>query len=600
MITQLLDNNLATLRRIDPILADTVSHVPSTREDITLERARNGLMTVKKEGVLLHSTYDPGKEAAAWVSSAATGTPRTICVLGCGLGYHLRELADAGFRGAFIEPDPVLFRLTLEHQDLSAVLARFRPLVGIPVEKLRRTQREPLAGETIIHPASLRANPTYFSRVADYARALALVRRGGIKILLVNPLYGGSLPAARHSAAALGKMGHTVEVFTAEAFAEGYEFSGRFTLPAHRKTFNSALVTLLGQGIELKAIEFEPDLILALAQAPLHHPTLGRLEQMNIPTAFWFVEDYRALPYWRDVAAGYGYFFGIQQGDFLAEVQRSGVNHYAYLPTAAAPDIHAPVKLTTAEQQEFGSPLSFVGAGYHNRERFFRGLTDYSLKIWGSEWPLTQPLAPCIQRNAARVDSETCVKIFNASTINLNLHSSTYHEGIDPDGDFVNPRTFEIACCGAFQLVDRRGLIPDLFADDELETFGGMEELRDKIDRYLTAPDARRSMANRGRARVLAEHTYEARMEELLALMILAYPRIAERRKARVQSRDQLREELETLPGIAPLLSSLPAGSEVNLDALCDAVGREPRALSRAERILLMLNAIRTATGNEP
>lgn len=29
-------------------------------------------------------------------------------------------------------------------------------------------------------------------------------------------------------------------------------------------------------------------------------------------------------------------------------------------------------------------------------------------------------------------------------------------DGVEPYGDFVNPRTFESAACGAFQLVDSR------------------------------------------------------------------------------------------------------------------------------------------------
>ncbi len=592
--------NLTALKRIDPILAETTRRIAPVREDLTLEQARNGRAVVKKGGILLHSTYDPRKEAAHWVTSGVPGAPRSLCVLGCALGYHLKELADKGFRGAFIEPDLVLFRLALEHQDFTSVLERFRPLVGIPLERLRRAHREPLAGETIPHPASLRANPSYFQPVADYARGVKVARQGELKILLINPLYGGSLPAARHSAAALKKLGHRVEVFTSQAFAQGLELASEFTVSAHRKSFTGGLVSLLGQGIELKAMEFQPDLILALAQAPLHHPTLSRLEQMEIPTAFWFVEDYRALPYWRDLAAGYGYFFGIQRGDFPAQLKQSGVKNYGYLPTAAAPDIHLPVKLTKEDQDEYGSPLSFVGAGYHNRERFFRGLTDYSLKIWGNEWPLTQPLAPFIQRDAARVDTSSCVKIFNASAINLNLHSSTYHEGIDPEGDFVNPRTFEIAACSALQLVDKRSLIPELFGDDELESFESIEELRGKIDWYLTDPGAGRSMAARGRARVLAEHTYQARMEELLALMICAYPTITQRLESREKSLSTLREELELLPGMEPLLHRIPAGGEITLELLCKTIPKEAGTLSRGERMILMLQQIRMAGRDEP
>ena len=597
---KLFEKNLATLRRNNSLLAESILRVKPSGDLLSLERARNGQPSAKKNGVLLHSTYDPGKEALAWLSSAVQGEPRKLCVPGCGLGYHLAALADKGYHGAFIEPDPALFRLALEQQDLTALLENFRPLVGVSLETLRRAQRDLLAGETIAHPASVRANPSYFSPLIDYGRALSLVRRGGLKILLVNPLYGGSLPAARLSAAALERQGHTVEVFTSESFALGHEYADQFTHQAHKKEFTSGLVSLLGKGILLKAQEFEPDLVLALAQAPLHLPTLGRLEQMGIPTAFWFVEDYLSLPYWRIVAPNYGYFFGIQKGEFVSQLRSAGVRNYAYLPTAAAPEIHTPLTLTGEEQQEFGSPLSFIGSGYHNRQRFFRGLLDYSFKIWGSEWQLTRPLAPCIQRDAARVDTETCVKIFNSSAINLNLHSSTYHEGIDPAGDFVNPRTFEIACCSAFQLVDRRSLISELFADDELETFGSMEELRTKIDHYLADPAGRQRVAAKGRARVLEEHTYEARMEELLTLMLCAFPRIAERQESRLNKEHTVRNALESLPGMDEVMQHLPASGGIDLASICDAIDNVQGTLTRAERIFLMLKNMQPAKGSTP
>lgn len=583
--------NMEALGRRDPSLAARLEDVAAPA-GVAVERARNGEPIARRDGICLHSPYDPSRDAGAWLKQIDRDAATPLTVLGLGLGYHLRALAEAGFHGAFVEPDLGLFRLALEQLDLSRALERFRPVVGLSPEEMRRVHRDLLAGEVVTHPASLRTNPAYFGQLADYGRALALVRQRGLKILLVNPIYGGSLPAARHCAGALEEMGHEVEIFSAEAFAAGMAFGDRFSFPEHRKNFLAGMVSFLSEGVELMAREFEPDLVLALAQAPLHHPTLGRLEQMGIPTAFWFVEDYRVLPYWRDVAAGYGYFFAIQKGELDSELERCGVRRHAYLPTAAAPHVHAPRELTDAEREEFGSPLSFVGAGYYNRQRFFRGLADYPFKIWGSDWPLALPLAPLIQRGAARVDTDTCVKIFNASAINLNLHSSTRHEGVDPAGDFVNPRTFEIASCSAFQLVDRRALMGELFASDEVATFTGMAELRDKIDHYRADPEARRTIAEKGRQRVLAEHSYRARMEELLALMVLAFPVIAEKQRHRSAARESLVAKLGEQEGLNELLAKLPRGRTVKMKDIYRTIIEGEGKLSRAEKIFLMLKNI--------
>ena len=52
--------------------------------------------------------------------------------------------------------------------------------------------------------------------------------------------------------------------------------------------------------------------------------------------------------------------------------------------------------------------------------------TDYST-VLGAEG-----LTRVLQRNGARIDTDDAVRIFNATAINLNLHSSTYHDGVDP------------------------------------------------------------------------------------------------------------------------------------------------------------------------
>ena len=554
--------------------------------------ARNGMPIVRHQGVWLHSTYDPHKEAVSLTGSA---TSNTLTVLGCGLGYHLQALAAAGKGGTFIEPSLECFRLALEHIDFTKVLENFRPLVGISLDTIRRAHRDTLSGEILVHPPSLRTNSPYFGHLADFAHALKAVRKGGLRILLINPLAGGSLPAARHSASALRQSGHEVEVFASETFASGMEWADCFTQTGHRKQFLSGLVSLLTEGIELRAREFEPDLVIALAQAPLHHPTLGRLQQMGIPTAFWFVEDFRVLPYWRDVAAGYSYFFTIQQGELSTELRQCGVQNFSYLPPAAALEVHSPLSMNDTDRREFGSPLSFVGAGYHNRLRFFRALADQQFKIWGSGWPQTPPLGTLVQKGGQRVASETCVKIFNASTINLNLHSSTSHEGIDPRGDFINPRTFEIAACEAFQLVDQRSHLNDLFTEEELVTYGDLPELRDKIDHYLTNSEQRLAIARKGRNRVVAEHTYQSRMEELLALMVCAFPQIADKAEGRRLRQQTHRENLAELPGMEPLLSQIPSGNSLDLENISSVITQGDKPFNRTERIFLMLRDIQTA-----
>ena len=163
--------------------------------------------------------------------------------------------------------------------------------------------------------------------------------------------------------------------------------------------------------------------------------------------------------------------------------------------------------------------ISFAGAGYRNRQRLFSGLTDFDFKIWGVEWQAPE-LKSLLCRPDERFTPEWFAKIVSGSAINLNLHSSATQAGVDPACDTINPRVFEIAACGGFQLCDPcRGL--DMFFDfeSELPVYRDLGELREKITHYLAHPDERRAIAQGARDRALRDHTYDQRAQQMLAFI---------------------------------------------------------------------------------
>jgi spore maturation protein CgeB len=290
------------------------------------------------------------------------------------------------------------------------------------------------------------------------------------------------------------------------------------------------LTTFLAETIVARSLDWKADMVLALAQTPLLPDSLLELRREGIATAMWFVEDYRLFTYWKEVAGFYDHFFAIQKGNFSHSLAQVGQKHFHYLPPAASRHLHKPVTLTSQERQHYGSDISFVGAGYFNRLESFQQLMNYDFKIWGNDWPKESAVYSRVQQDARRVEAKEIVKIFSASKINLNLHSSPTHTGVDPLGDFVNPRTFEIAACGAFQLVDERKYLSELFdVNFEVVTFKTTNELRSKIDYCLAHPDERAEIARQGRERVLRDHTYEHRMTELVDVIQSVRPNLGKR-----------------------------------------------------------------------
>lgn len=342
----------------------------------------------------------------------------------------------------------------------------------------------------------------------------------GLRILVVLPIYGGSLPIGRYCAHALRDLGHSVRVFDVSRLYPAYLAVRDLDVrPSGQVTLVKSFLRFVSQAAWIQAEEQKPQIVLALAQAPLDRHVLMRMRQAGMRTVMWFVEDRQVLTYWQSVAPEYDAFAVIQKEPFLSELAKIGQKHAFYLPLAALPDFHRPLALASHEKKEYGSAISFLGAGYPNRRIAFRPLAERDFKIWGSDWDGEAVLAANIQRNGARIDEEESVKIYNSAEINLNLHSSLQTDSLVSGGDFVNPRTFELAAMGAFQLVDERALMRELFEPDELATFKTEKELYEKIDYFLAHPEERAAYANRARERALRDHTYQQRMQTLVDYM---------------------------------------------------------------------------------
>lgn len=409
-----------------------------------------------------------------------------------------------------------------------------------------------------------------------------------MRVLVVLPLYGGSLPVGRYCASALAELGHVVEVFEAPEFYTSFQAIKGLKVTSDRLQYlENSYLQVVSQAVLAKVDTFEPDLVLALAQAPLSIQTLKRLKRDGVATAMWFVEDYRLFTYWQAFAQHYDFFAVIQKGDFIEQLKRLGVERSLYLPLAAHPDVHKRLELSGVERRKFGSDVSFMGAGYPNRRVAFRQLVRFDFKLWGTDWDGDSILMPYVQMAGARVTSEDCVRIFNATKVNINLHSSIQAKELVTGGDFVNPRTFEVAACGAFQLVDRRSLMSELFADDELAIFDNMDELSPRIEHYLASPEERITIAKRGQARVLAQHTYAARMRTLLEFVAECRPGWPKPRAVSAAS-EGLPPELAT--DIQSLLERLGLPSDTGFNDLVWAVRQQQGKLGELDAAVLFLD----------
>lgn len=420
-----------------------------------------------------------------------------------------------------------------------------------------------------------------------------------VRVLVVLPMYGGSLPVGRFCASALEGLGHVVEVFEAPEFYGAFEALKTLRVTSDRLEYlENSFLQVVSQAICAKVETFGPDLVLALAQAPLSRQALKRLRRDGVKTAMWFVEDFRLFTYWEAFAPYYDVFAVIQKDPFPERLAAIGQPNALYLPMAADPAVHRPLELSPVERRTYGAEVSFMGAGYPNRRVAFARLLDFGLGIFGSDWDGDAALAGRLRLGGRRITPEEAVRIFNAATINLNLHSSVFPQELVPAGDFVNPRTFELAMCGAFQLVSDRALLPELFAEDELARFASMEELREKLAYFLAHPEARAGYAARARARALAGHTYGHRMERLLAFVAERFPGWPASRAADEAALAGLPQPLRD--ETAALLRELSLPADVRFADLIAAVRARQGRLTPLETSLLFLDEWQRQYGASP
>jgi spore maturation protein CgeB len=580
------EKNLEVLQRVAPDLAATLS-VTVVPEDHQALPSRSGPPYLQVGKQRLTSSYDPVKEGQDWAQSLGeAGGP--LIVFGLGLGYHILPLLAQNRDVWVVEPSAAVARLALEHQDLTALLARNGLRLGADFTGLPKDAR------LVEHTPTRRLHPGPHRRLIRFL-AGEDGELGPLRILVVGPLWGGSHPISRYTARGFKQLGHETEFLDFAPFYSGYQALAEVTKDQRAEhRLKQELLRLLGETIIARVRDFKPDLVFAMAQSPVAPPLLKALKAEVPLVAYWFVEEFQVLTYWQELAPEVDVFFTLQKEPFFTELKNRGVKNFACLPLAADLEAYHPMELTPEEKRHFGSAVSFVGAGYYNRRQFFQGLTDFDFKIWGSEWVLNSSLGSCIQNQAARVSEEDSNKIFNATRINLNLHSSPFHAGINPQGDYLNPRVFDLAGCGAFQLVDWRSHLSEFFIPDkEVAVFTSLAECREKISFYLAHDDERRQMAAAARERVLKEHTYAKRLAGALEIIQDLHPGGLPHRKPQEIATPSLQTCFPGSHPVQTLIDGLPDGVPSDLDGLVSRIKESDEPLTEPEAILWFLHEFR-------
>ena len=306
--------------------------------------------------------------------------------------------------------------------------------------------------------------------------------------------------------------------------------AGELRAAPHPRRLREAAKALLAELLREPA---ETVLLLNGFVIESHHPGFFRaLKGAGKRIAGWQIDE----PYYVDKNRGFA-----TELDLLLSVDSSTVPLYRergvkaeFLPLACDPALHK----SHAAAAPYACEVCFVGTPFKGSRRT----------------QLIDDIAPCLARHDTRIVGATeldswqkslanfsllkaairdqavspqqAAQYFSGAKVNLNLHKDSFGHAWDRNAARIaarspNERTFAIAGCGGFQLIDDTR--PDLarfFAPGrELDTFSDAADLEKKIDYYRAHADERRALAAAAQARAYREHTWRHRLEAVLALL---------------------------------------------------------------------------------
>lgn len=473
----------------------------------------------------LDNPTKPVSAARVWRSRNLTKdvtSSRAVVVFGFGGGYEIEELLEFVKTSVIlVVPRAEVLVAALSVRDLSRLLERVdKILFGDAQRVLEAIDKRDLSEAILLtRPQSQALAPEFCSEVRSRVLSSRVFKSLRPSHAVIGPLQGGTLPITGYVHRALEGLRQRSRMVDLSGFAPSYhQIEGLIKDKVRQTLLQNSYVEVMTSLLRELRQEKPFNIAIFMAQAPVSLRLLEELRSQGVITVLWFVEDYLRFTYWRELARGYDFIFTVQRGACIEAIKKAGAGEVYYLPVACDPGVHRPLQLSPEERKKWGSPISFVGAGYHNRQQVFAALSNYPIRIWGTQWPEAKPFDRLVQEDGRRLTPEEYVKIFNATDININLHSSDERDGVDPTGDFLNPRLFELAAAGAFQLVDERTLMPEIFTPGhDVATFRSTEDLKDKLDYYLAHPEERNRISRAARETVLSKHTYAQRLKEMLA-----------------------------------------------------------------------------------
>ncbi|ABE53091.1 CgeB family protein [Methanococcoides burtonii] len=253
------------------------------------------------------------------------------------------------------------------------------------------------------------------------------------------------------------------------------------------------------------------------------------LSSLRINESKSLKDDTKTVQLIKDGLLGDVFFHVVEQFDERMEGFESETGYkYFTIPLAADK-----MTLKNEYSKDFIADISYIGTYLPSKRMFFKDCVfplkhKYDLKLYGQDWTLRDRLMGWVQKfgqyynikylktiQKPKLQLGDEAKIYSSSKICINVHEE-YQKKYGGD---CNERTFKIPLCGGFEITDDVACIRKYFEDGkEIIIAKNREDWLEKIDYYMNNPDKRLAIIEAGRDKVLKEHTYHNRVEQMLEI----------------------------------------------------------------------------------
>jgi spore maturation protein CgeB len=334
-----------------------------------------------------------------------------------------------------------------------------------------------------------------------------------VRIAVIGPQFADSF--ANNVSETLSRMGHGVVTHDGT-----YRRHDRKRMAAALWELSAKLIPAMDTRLSRRLLESlsETKVDLVLITHDFFSPSMvERIRTASGAKAVicWFIDAPVNLRSGNLFLCGYDAFFVKEPQLVDTMVKKLGLPAH-YLPEACNPVWHKPVNPTPEQKAKYGCDVVGQGTAHAYRAKFFEGLLEHDVKIWGT------PPSPTLKTQSRKmfqghyVRGEEKAVAFACGKVFVN--SIHFSEQLG-----VNNTLFEAAGCGVLQLCDDRPTLREFFEPDkEIVTFRSRQELKEKISYYLPRENERREIGQRASQRAHRDHSYEVRLQKMLDTLGMA------------------------------------------------------------------------------